>query len=528
MALYDFTPPGAINESASACWERLSGIKQALMTRVERYAALTIPKVCLPDGFDVESMDQTHDYQSLGAQAVNHVVNKLMTAMFAPSRPFFRVAEGKKTKEQASAANISETDLNSVLASMEREGSMQLDKLAQRPKLYQVNRHLVITGNTLMILDKKLIRNMGLKYWCVKRDHEGQVHTLVIREQMCFNELDPKVQKAFNGMPNPTGDDKKNGNYGPLDKVCHYRLIRKVPTGHYYMTQWVDEQKLPKEFDGKWTPEKFPYRVLAWDLADESDYGTGLVEEYAGDFEALSVLAESIVTGAVVGTEFRWIAHPNGVTSIEDMRSSVNGDTIPGSAKDINAISPPVADGVKVAQAVSQEYIQRISRGFLLSSAVTRDAERVTAEEVRMQTMELESSFGGTYSMLAPSIQKPVANWMLASADTPLAGTDLDVVIITGLDALSRNGDLENLKQGIATLAGFMNVPEGLLQRMKWQDLAEFVGQGVGVDLKRFIMSNEEFAQVQAIASAQQTAQAGAEAGAVAGAEAAAQPQQPQ
>jgi hypothetical protein len=127
-----------------------------------------------------------------------------------------------------------------------------------------------------------------------------------------------------------------------------------------------------------------------------------------------------------------------------------------------------------------------------------------------MQTMELESSFGGTYSMLAPSIQKPVANWMLASADTPLAGTDLDVVIITGLDALSRNGDLENLKQGIATLAGFMNVPEGLLNRMKWQDLAEFV------------------AQVQQAAAAQNAAASGAEAGAVAGAEAAANPQQPQ
>jgi hypothetical protein len=516
MALYDFTPPGAYNESASACWERLSGIKQALMTRVERYAALTIPKVCLPDGFDVESMDQTHDYQSLGAQAVNHVVNKLMTAMFAPSRPFFRVAEGKLTKQQAAEANISETDLNSVLAKLERDGSMQLDKLAQRPKLYQVNRHLVVTGNTLMILDKKIIRNMGLKYWCVKRDHEGGVHTLVIREQMCFNELDQKVQATFSGQ------------HAPLDKVCHYRLIRKVPTGHYYMTQWVNEQQLPKEFDGKWTPEKFPYRVLAWDLADESDYGTGLVEEYAGDFEALSVLSEAIVTGAVVGTEFRWVANPNGVTSIEDLRNSVTGDTIPGSAKDVTAITPPVADGVKMAQAVSQEYIQRISRGFLLSSAVTRDAERVTAEEVRMQTMELESSFGGTYSMLAPSIQKPVANWMLASADTPLAGTDLDVVIITGLDALSRNGDLENLKQGIATLAGFMNVPEGLLNRMKWQDLAEFVGQGVGVDLKRFIMSNEEFAQVQQAAAAQNAAASGAEAGAVAGAEAAANPQQPQ
>ena len=500
-----------MNESASQCWHRLDGLKEPLMTRVERYAALTIPKVCLPRGFNVESMDQTHDYQSLGAQAVNHVVNKLMVAMFAPSRPFFRVAEGKKTRESAAQAGISETAISDILASMEREGSRMLDKLAQRPKLYQALRHLVITGNALMILDPKLIRVMGLRYFNVKRTHDGKIHTLVIREQMCFNELDEKVQSLW---------DTK---YKPTDMVSHYRYIRRQ-RGGYVMSQWVDEQRLPKEFDARWSEDKFPYRVLAWDLADESDYGTGLVEEYAGDFEALSVLAESIVTGGVVGTEFRWVANPNGITSIEDFRNSVNGDTIPGNAKDINAISPPVAEGVKIAQAVSSGYEQRISRGFLLGSAVTRDAERVTAEEIRLTAMELESSFGGVYSALAPSMQEPVATWMLANADTPVTGSDLSIVIVTGLDALSRNGDLENLKLGIATLGGLINVPEPLQMRIKWQELSDFIGQAVGIDLKRFIMTDEEFSQVQQAMQAQQAAAAAAEAGGVAQAEAAAQP----
>ena len=502
-------------ESASAVWSRLSGIKQPLMTRIERYAALTIPKVCLPEGFNVESMDQTHDYQSLGAQAVNHVVNKLMTAMFAPSRPFFRVAEGKKTKAEAAKAGIKETSLNDILASMERQGSVMLDKLAQRPKLYQACRHLVVTGNALMILDKELIRVMGLRYFCVKRNHRGQVHTLVIREVLCFNELDPRIQAALG--------QRYNGD----DKVSLYKLIKRVPNDRYHMTQWVDEQKLPKEWDGLWSEDKMPYRVLAWDLADESDYATGLVEEYAGDFEALSVLTESIVTGGVIGTEFRWVMNPNGLTSIEDMRNSANGDTIPGSTKDIGAVSPPVVEGVKVAQAVSAEYVQRISRGFLLNSAVTRQAERVTAEEIRMQAMELESSFGGVYSMLAPSLQSPIAIWMLANADLPLGGSDLSIVIITGLDALSRNGDLENLKVGFATLASFANAPESFLARVKWDELADFVGQGVGIDLKRFIMNAQEFNAATQQAQSQQGAAEVATAGGVAQAEAAAEQPQP-
>lgn len=501
-------------ETAGQCWSRLEGIKQPLLTRTERYAALTIPKVCLPDGFNPESMDQTHDYQSLGAQAVNHVVNKLAIAMFAPSKPFFRVAEGKTTKAKAKENGIKETDLQSILASMERSGSQMLDKLGQRPKIYQALRHLVVTGNVLMILDKGHIRIMGLRYFCVKRTHEGKVHTLVTRERMRFDELDPGIQGLW------------TTKYKREDMVNHYRLIKRLPNGSYYMCQYIDEQKLPEKYEGRWSEEKMPYRVLTWDLADESDYATGLVEEYAGDYEALSVMAEAIVTGAVVGTEFRWVVNPNGMTSIDDMQESRNGDTIAGNAKDIDAIVPKVAEGVKIAQAISQGYEQRISRGFLLTSAVTRNAERVTAEEVRLTAMELEGAFGGTYSSLAPSLQTPIAMWMLANADTPIAGTDLSIVIITGLDALSRNGDLENLRQALTTLASFATAPEPLIQRIKWDDLAEFIGQGTGVDLKRFIMNSQEFAQVQQQMQVQQQAQEVATAGGVAQAEAAAQPQQ--
>lgn len=500
-------------ESASACWQRLSGLKEPLMTRVERYAALTIPKVCLPTGFNVESMDQSHDYQSLGAQAVNHVVNKLMTAMFAPSRPFFRVAAQDSVAKQAEQMQITETELNTILAKMERDSALQLDKLQQRPKLYQIMRNLVVTGNVLMILDRKTIRVMGLRHYCVKRDFEGKIHTLVIREQMCFNELAPDIQQLF------------TNNYAPLDKVDYYRYICKTPTG-YMMTTWINETRLPDKYSARWTADKMPYRALTWDLTDESDYGTGLVEDYSGDFESLSVLAEAIVTGGVIGTEFRWVANPTGMTNIEDMRNSVNGDTIPGNAKDVSALTPPVAEGVKTAQAVSQEYTTRISKGFLMMTGVTRDAERVTAEEIRVNAMELEGSFGGVYSALAPTIQEPIAHWMLAMADTPVAGTKLDILVLTGLDALSRNGDLENLKQGILTLAGFMNVPPELNARIKWDELADYVGQGVGVDLKRFIMSQEEFSAATQAQQAQQGAQEVATATGVARGEASAQPPQ--
>lgn len=502
-------------ETAGQVWSRLDGLRQPMMRRIERYAALTIPKVMLPDGTNIESMDQSHDYQSLGAQAVNNVVNKLMISMFAPSRPFFKVQEGKSTKAKAVEAGLDEVGLGSVLAKMERDSVKTLDGKGQRPKLYQTNRLLVITGNGLLITDKDKLRVMGLKYYCVKRTATGEIHTLVIREQLRFDELDYEIQKLW------------SKRYQRDTIVSHYKLIKRTPQGSYTMCQYIDETKLPEKWEARWTADKMPYHCLAWDLTDEADYGTGLVEDYSGDFEALSVLSEAIVTGAVVGTEFRWVANPNGVTSVDDMRDSVNGDVIPGSAKDVGTIAPPVAEGVKIAQAVNQDYIQRISRGFLMGSAVTRQAERVTAEEVRLTALELEASFGGVYSALAPSMQTPIAKWLLATAGTSIAGTDLDVTIITGLDALSRNGDLENLKLALQDLAQLAQAPEPLMQRVKWQALATFVGTGRGVDLAQFIMNDQEFGEVQKAMQAQQAATDINTAGGVAQAEAAAQPPQP-
>lgn len=500
-------------ETASQVWSKLDGRRQPMIDRAERYAALTIPTVCLPDGFIPESMDITHDWQSLGAQATNHVVNKLMTAMFAPSRPFFRVAEGKRTKAMAAKLGLSETALADTLANMERTSSKALDERGQRPKLYTVMRHLVVAGNVLLILDNDQLRTMGLKYYCVRRNYQGKVVQLVIREKMRFCDLDEKVQALW------------STKYQKDDECYYYKLINYHSRGGYHMTQWVDEARLPKEWEARWTEDKFPYLALTWNLADESDYGTGLVEDYAGDFEALSQLSEAIVTGGVIGTEFRWVNNPNGLTSIEDFRNSVNGDTISGNAKDVTAIAPPVTEGVKVAQAVAQEYVQRISRGFLMTSAVTRNAERVTAEEVRMNALELEGAFGGTYSSLAPQVQKPIAQWMLATADFDVKGSDLNIVIVTGLDALSRNGELESLDVAFTKLAKFATAPEPLLQRTKWQELSDFIGQGCGIDLKRFIMSEQEFAAVQQQMMAQQGALEAQTAGATAQAEAAAQPE---
>lgn len=465
-------------ESADACWARLDGRKQPLMRRVENYASLTIPKVCLPLGFQPETTDQTHDYQSIGAQATNNVVNKLMLALFRPSAPFFRADLGDKAKKQAAQNGQDELPISDILASLERQASAKLDQLHQRPKLYTVMRHLVIAGNVLLCLEKDTMRVMGLRYWNAKRTVDGRLHTLIIREHVKFDELDQKVRLAV--VPKQ-----------PDSEVSFYKHITLNSSGQgYTMSQWVDGQRLPPEFDGRWSDEKrFPYRVLVWDLADESDYGTGLVEEYAGDLEAASVLSEAMVNGGVLAAEFRWLVNPTGMTDADDFNNSKNGDALAGRPEDVQPTNPNNSQSIQVLAEVLDRYEKRISRGFLMATSVQRNAERVTAEEIRLLATELESSFGGVYSTLAAGIQTPIAWWLLSQVDTTALKADLTLTIITGLDALSRNSDLESLRLALQDLAEVSNVPPLLQERINWDAIATFVGNGRGVNLKPFLLS---------------------------------------
>lgn len=128
------------------------------------------------------------------------------------------------------------------------------------------------------------------------------------------------------------------------------------------------------------------------------------------------------------------------------------------------------------------------------------------------------------YSSLAQTIQQPIADWLLKEVGgAGIAGLDLDVAVITGLDALSRNGDLENLRAALGDLAMVTSVPPDLLARLRIDALAKFVGNGRGIDLAPFLLSDQE---AQAMQQQQQQARV-AEASATATGEAVAQQQGP-
>ncbi len=491
--------------TAASRWTELDGNRQSLLRRWESYSIYTIPYVCPDTSYQQATDEMTHDYQSVGAQAVNSLANKIMLALFAPSRPFFKLDPNEETKKQLAEVGVNPDALKDVLASKELDAVKLLDSKNIRPVMFEVIKSLIVTGNSLMMLEDDITYIRVRDYVC-RRDYYGRVCEILTRACLKFDQLTVDVQEAVKV--------KRPHTYQRSSEVTVYRWYRLSEDGKKMeMTYWVDEVCLEdNQYKGSWKREKCPARPLTWTITSNADYGTGPVEDYAGDFAALSTMSVSYVQGSVLSSEFRWLSNPAGITQPEDVRDSANGAVIPGQEGDLALISAGQGMGQTLQMMLNgmDIYTRRIAQGFLMVSGVTRDAERVTAEEIRMQANELESSLGGAYSRLAIDMQLPMANWLLDELGLSVEGVKMDVSIVTGLNALSRNGDLDNLNSAIQNLGVMYQFNPAVLATLRIDAVTSDIFSGYGLLASRYVKTQDEMAQEAQQAQQQQLAVQGA------------------
>ena len=477
-------------KTAAGEWTRLDGLRAGMMSRLERLSQLSIPWVLPPDNYDSRTDQLTNGHSSLGCQVATHLVNKLMLALFAPSRPYFRLDMPRKDKQKLiEALGIEEDVITDTLAVGEQEALQQLENAGRRSTLFTLLAHLVTVGTVLMDLSEDDINCIGIRDFVVRRNPRGKVVTIIIREKYLFDELDPDAQDAYL---------KVFPNTQPETEVKLYTWVAyNGRTKKYQVDKWVDDILLPKEFSGSYTETSMPYRVLTWQLPAKQHYGVGRCEDYANDLATFEGLAEALNDGAALATVFRWLANPGGITRPEEVTSTPNGGILPGSKDDLSLLYANIGQQLATVSAISQEVQRRIGQGFLLNSAVTRDAERVTAEEIRLQAIELESSLGGTYSRIAVDMQQPLAHWALKNAEVDIKGTKVEPRVITGLDALSRNADRERMMMFLSDVAMLDNIQPDTRLKLRETNIISDMAAGAGVERGKYVASKEEIEAAQ-------------------------------
>lgn len=469
---------------ASARYSNLEASRDSFLRRARDAAELTIPTLLPPDGHSGSTNYKT-PFQAVGARGVNHLASKLLMALMPPNSPFFRLqiddfdleTLGVKKRGQAETA----------LARIERAVMTEIESKAIRVPVFEALKQLIVAGNALVQMPKDGgLKVFRLDRYVVKRDTMGNIMEIVVKESISPQMLGPEIIELIKQSEEEfLEEDHKN-----LDLFTHVTRQGK----QFYVCQEVKGIKLPNT-EGTYPLDKLPFIPLRYTAIDGEDYGRGFIEEYIGDLKSLEALTQAVVEGSAAAAKVLFLVRPNGSTKMRQIAESPNGAIIQGDQNDVGVLQVGKQADLRVAQDTARQITERLAYAFLLNSSVQRQAERVTAEEVRYMAQELETALGGVYSVLSQEFQLPIITLLLArlqkGGKMPRFPKDtIKPQITTGLEALGRGQDLNKL----ATLLKYLQPlgPEAMAKYLNIEDYINRLGSSLGIDTSGLIIGEEE------------------------------------
>jgi hypothetical protein len=147
---------------------------------------------------------------------------------------------------------------------------------------------------------------------------------------------------------------------------------------------------------------------------------------------------------------------------------------------------------------------RRLNFTFLANESIQRDAERVSATEIRLMAEQLEQGLGGVYSILSAELQLPLIKrvlYLLESLDgMPSIPEGLvNPIVTTGLEAIGRGNDKSRLTEFISTgLQIAQSLDEDTKQRLNMQELWKRLAASLGIEIAGLIRTEEELQSIQA------------------------------
>lgn len=377
-------------------------------------------------------------YNGFGARAIKQLAAKILLALFPPSQPFVRIQIDEKHMKSFNLDEAGRGKVEQALAATEKMLVSLLEEKGLRSTLYEAVKQLLICGNTLLYVGKDRVRLYKLDKYVTERDSRGVVTSIIVCEKIKQSKLPADLQAKL-------GDKlkaKKNGDF-----KLHTYVYKQGGT-------WRSHQEVEgiqiKDSASVYREDKNPWIPLTLNLVDGEPYSRSFTEEHLGDLNTLESLTKAITQAAVAASKVIFLVKPNATTRPVNLQKAKNGDFVNGDRDDVGALQLDKAADFNIAKQLQAEITKGLSEAFLMTGAVRRDAERVTAEEVRVMSRMLEEALGGLYSQLATSLQLPLVNACLAILAQeqrlpPFKKGLFKPVVITGVEGLGREADLSRL-----------------------------------------------------------------------------------
>jgi hypothetical protein len=455
-------------ESLRSKYERLAQIRDPYLRRARLCSKLTIPSLVVDAGYNFAT-DLPTPFQSMGAFGVNSLAAKLTMTVMPPNAPFFQFKVEPYVLEQLTGVkmpgdkNDARQQVEQNLVKASEAILTELETTGFRVSLYEAMRHLVVAGNALIQYGVNATRVFHLDQYVVRRQHStGRVLEIITHERLTEADV-PLPLRPLKGASDGVEATGSSDPYYDLYTCAQYtpkfdaKNVEVPDGGTWCVYQELEGCEVPNSREENLRPDEFEYLALRVSVNSGQDYSDSYVHEFVGDLMSDEGLAQSIVEGAAASARVIPLVNPAGLTNINEISGAANGQWMPGRAEDVTFAQVLKTSDFQVAGNTAKNIESRLAQAFQMSSSVQRQAERVTAEEIRFMAQELEEGLGGVYTLSSKELQLPliklVARRMKVQKRLPPIPEDIvKPSIVTGIDALGRGNDLGRLTQAFTGL----------------------------------------------------------------------------
>ena len=465
-----------------------SGRTQFLDTAIE-CSELTLPYLVRQDDDSTGKRTLLQPYQSVGAKAVVTLAAKLMLAILPPQTAFFKLQMREdKLGEQFDPALRSEMDLS--FSKIERLIMEFIAQSNDRVVVHQALKHLIVSGNALIFMGKDGLKHYPLNRYAVERDGNGNVIEIITKEL---------VSRKVLGIESPTPTDEVNKPDSYEDDAEVYTCVKMdESSGSWRWHQEVDDMILAGS-QSTAPKNASPWLVLRFNTVDGEDYGRGRVEEFIGDLRSLDGLSQALVEGASVASKVVFLVSPSATTKPGTLAKAGNGAIIQGRPEDVGVVQVGKTADFATAAQLAAAIEKRILEAFLVMNI--RNAERVTAEEVRLTQLELEQSLGGLFSLLTVEFLIPYLNrtMLILQRSNQIPKLPKELVrpkIVAGINSLGRGQDNESLTRFIQTVGQVLG-PDALMKYVDPSEAIKRLAAAQGIDVLNLVRTPEQLAEMQ-------------------------------
>jgi len=490
--------------TAEQRYRALESDRNYYLDRARTSARLTIPWLIPTSNEPTTKTRESYPvpWNGIGGRGVLNLASRMLLALLPPTQTFFRFALDEAALAAQGVSPEQKADFEVALSKIERQVLREIEASNDRVAFHEALLHLLVSGNALLYISPEGLRVFHLNRYVCSRDPMGNPMEAVVCEELPVHTLPAKVQALL-----AKEDDELKGILEDREPITRKDDEKTVKLFTY--VEWTEKQvlwhqevkgmKIPGT-EGKAPLDVSPWLPLRMTRIDGQPYGVGYVEAAAiADLQTVEVLCQAVAEGSLASAKVLFLVKPSGVTKAADLAKAPNGSFVTGDPNDVVALQVQKAQDLSVAMQGKAQIEARLSQAFMLADV--RDSERTTAEEVRLQALQIENSLGSIYSILTTEFQVPYVSRKLdiltRAGKVPKLPKDLVKPVMTvGLAAVGRGNDLEQIVRFVTTLGQTMG-PEALSTYIKPSELIKRLAYSMGIDVLGLVKSEEELAAEQ-------------------------------